>query len=146
MTRIVKRALLGLGGALVALVLGGAGFACTQARAYDASLEKVYDVPLTTVARRADSAAIPRGRHLAEAIAQCTSSHCHGSDLGGAQFPSSMGPLAEFNGPNLTPAGIAPAYSDAELFRLLRHGIKRDGRSVRFMIVPAFNWLPDEDL
>jgi mono/diheme cytochrome c family protein len=146
MKPVLKRVLLGVASVLVVAALGGGGFACVQTSAYDASLEKVYDVPLTTVTRSTDAVVIARGRHLAEAVAPCSSSHCHGTDLGGAQFPSSMGPLAEFNGPNLTRVGIAATYSDAELFRLLRHGIKRDGRSVRFMTVPAFNWLPDDEI
>jgi hypothetical protein len=141
-----KRVLFGAIGVLALAVVAVAGFACVQTRAYDASLEKVYDVPLTNVRRSEDPRVIERGGHLVAAIGSCTSTHCHGTDLGGAQLPSNMGPLAEFNGPNLTPAGMGAVYSDAELFRLLRHGIKRDGRSVRFMVVPSFNWLPDADL
>jgi mono/diheme cytochrome c family protein len=38
------------------------------------------------------------------------------------------------------------AYTDGELMRLLTHGIKKDGRSVQFMPVQDFNWLPDDDL
>ncbi|MCA9572835.1 MAG: hypothetical protein KC656_33585, partial [Myxococcales bacterium] len=37
-------------------------------------------------------------------------------------------------------------YSDAELHRLLVHGVKRDGTSLRFMASQDFAWWPDEDL
>ena len=45
-------------------------------------------------------------------------------------------------GPNVTTAG----YSDGELARLVQHGIKKDGRSVRFMPVQDFSWLPAADV
>jgi mono/diheme cytochrome c family protein len=144
--KVAKRA----GGALLALVVvtaASAGIvACTSARAFDASMDKVYEIPLTQVAHSDDPAVIARGRHVAEALAPCASSHCHSDDLAGAELPSEMGPLATFYGPNLTKNGMGAVYTDAELFRLLRHGVKRDGRSLRFMPVQSFNWLSDSDV
>jgi hypothetical protein len=55
-----------------------------------------------------------------------------------------MGPLGNLTAPNITT--ILPRYSDAELARLLQHGIKRDGRSIRFMPVQDVAWLPDKDV
>jgi mono/diheme cytochrome c family protein len=46
--------------------------------------------------------------------------------------------------PNMTLA--AKAYSDGELVRLVKHGIKKDGRSVRFMPCTDFSWLPEADV
>jgi hypothetical protein len=57
-----------------------------------------------------------------------------------------MGPVATLTGPNVTPHGIALAYSDGQLARLLRDGVKLDGRSLRFMPVQDFGWLPDADV
>jgi hypothetical protein len=57
-----------------------------------------------------------------------------------------MGPVGHFNAPNITTGNLGAAYTDGELFRLLRHGIKKDGRSVRFMPVQDANWLPDADV
>jgi hypothetical protein len=37
-------------------------------------------------------------------------------------------------------------YTDAELIRLIRHGVKKDGRSVAFMPSFEFNWLPESDV
>ena len=57
-----------------------------------------------------------------------------------------MGPLGTVTAPNITPAGRAAAYSDGELARLLLHGVRKDGTSVRFMPVQELNWWPDEDV
>jgi mono/diheme cytochrome c family protein len=57
-----------------------------------------------------------------------------------------MGPLGTLTGPNITPAGLGAAYSDAELARLLTTGVKKDGKSVRFMPVQDFSWMPDSDI
>jgi hypothetical protein len=46
--------------------------------------------------------------------------------------------------PNITT--IMQAYTDGELARLIRHGLKKDGRTVRFMSVQEFNWLSDADV
>jgi cytochrome c553 len=56
------------------------------------------------------------------------------------------GPVGSFTGPNITSGGVGAQYSDAELARLVLHGVKRDGRSVKFMPVQEINWLPDEDI
>jgi hypothetical protein len=37
-------------------------------------------------------------------------------------------------------------YSDGELARLIKSGVKKDGRSVRMMPVPDFSWLPQNDV
>lgn len=37
-------------------------------------------------------------------------------------------------------------YTDSELVRMLKHGVKKDGRSLKFMPVQDFSWLPDSDL
>lgn len=57
-----------------------------------------------------------------------------------------MGPLGTIAAPNITPAGLGAAYSDAELARLIRYGVKKDRRSVRFMPVQDFSWLPDSNV
>lgn len=58
----------------------------------------------------------------------------------------SMGPLGTLTGPNITSAGMLAVYSDGELARLLRHGVKKDGRSAVFMPAQDFCWLPDSEI
>jgi hypothetical protein len=129
------------------LVGGAAGvsiYACVQASAFDASMEKVYDVPLPKVERSTDEAVLARGKHLVEATLACATPDCHGTDLGGGKVMA-MGPLGTLTGPNISGGGLGAAYSDAELVRLLKHGVKKDGRSLKFMPVQDFQWLPVSD-
>lgn len=144
MKRWLKRIGLGLLAVVLVLLVGGGVYAYTQTSAYDASIEKVYDVqPLAGIARSTDPAVIERGKHLAFSIAACAMGDCHGPNLTGGKV-TDAGPIGSMASPNIST--ILPAYSDGELARLIRHGLKKDGRTVRFMAVNEFNWLPDSDL
>jgi cytochrome c553 len=129
---------------LVLVVCVGAyvGYAVTM---YGRSMDRVYDVPAPALAASTDPAVIERGRHLAESVAGCATGDCHGTDLGGGNAIDA-GPVGTFVGPNLTAGGLGAEYTDGELARVVLHGIKRDGRSVRFMPSQEFNWLPDDDV
>jgi len=140
-----KRIFLG-SAVLVFLLIASAGaYAFVQARAFDASMDKVYELPAPEVTRSADPDVIARGKHLAEAVTGCASRDCHGRDGGGGRTLT-MGPIGTIAGPNITSAGIGAAYTDGELFRLIRHGLKKDARSLRFMPAQDFCWLPDADV
>jgi cytochrome c553 len=141
----VKKALLGVGGLVGLVVLGGGGFVLLKVSAFNSSLDKVYDVPLSKVERTTDALRLARGEHLAHTIMPCLDSGCHGKDLGGGKV-TEMGPIGTFSAPNISAGGIGAAYSDAELARLLSHGVKKDGRGVRFMPSHESNWLPDDDI
>ncbi len=145
MKKILKRVFLGLGVVVLLAVVTLAIFVATQVSAFDASMAKVYDVPIPTLARSTDPVVIERGKHLAEAVAGCTSKDCHGTDLAGGTSME-MGPLGTLTGPNLTSKGLGAVYSDGELVRAIRHGVKKDGRSALFMPAQDFNWLPDGDI
>lgn len=141
----VKKVLIGVGGVLGVAALGGGGFVFLKVSAFNSSMDKVYDVPLPQVERTTDAARLARGEHLAHTITPCLDSGCHGKDLGGGKVEE-MGPIGTFSAPNISSGGIGAAYSDAELARLLTHGLKKDGRSIRFMPSHESNWLPDEDI
>jgi mono/diheme cytochrome c family protein len=143
--RILKRVLkaIGFGVLLVVVALGIFVYICCSQ--FDASLQKIYDVPVVALSASTDAAVIARGDHLVHSIAGCASNLCHGADLGGGK-PIDMGPVATLYGPNITPGGLGAAYSDGELARLIKHGIKKDGRSIRFMPVQDINWLPEGDV
>lgn len=133
-------------GAAIALVIAAFGvFVFVECSKFDASMARVYDVPLPALTRSTDAAVIARGEHLAHSIAGCALKDCHGDDLGGGESVV-MGPLGTFTGPNITPDNLGAAYSDAELARLVKHGIKKDGRSVRFMPAQDIAWMPDADV
>jgi hypothetical protein len=141
----LKRIGIGLGALVLTAGIGGGIFFWTRTSAFDASMAKVYDVPPLKLERSTDPVVLARGKHLAEAVFPCATSDCHGKDLGGGKT-TEMGPLGTFTGPNVSGGGLGLAYSDGELARLLRHGIKKDGRSVFFMPSQDLFWLPDSDL
>ena len=145
MKPLVKRILLGVGGLVDLVVVGGGAFVGFHVHAFGASLDKVYEVPLTKVERSTDTTVLARGKHLAESVAACANSDCHGADFGGGKT-TEVGPLGKFTAPNISSGGLGAAYSDAEIFRLVRHGVKRDGRGVRFMPSQEINWLSDGDI
>jgi mono/diheme cytochrome c family protein len=144
MKRMVLRALIVLGVLIVVGVVGGGLWVSSQVRAFDASMARVYDIPIPTVTRSTDPLVIARGEHLARSLGGCIA--CHGEDLAGGKVEE-LGPLGRIVHVNLTPGknGVLAAYSDGELARLLRHGVKRDGRSVNMMPAFEFFWWPDSD-
>jgi hypothetical protein len=143
MKRWLKRIGSGLSVVLLVVGLGGGIYVYAQTSAYDASIEKVYDVKPLNLVHTTDPVAIARGKHLAGAMAGCAVKDCHGPDLSAGKVTDG-GPIGTMAAPNIT--NILPAYSDGELARLIRHGLKKDGRTVRFMPVNEFNWLSDSDV
>jgi hypothetical protein len=143
--RVLKRVLKVIG--VVLLVCGTilGVFVYVRCSQFDASMDRVYDVPLPDVKASAEPAILARGDHLVHSLAACAGDLCHGADLGGGK-PIEMGPVATLSAPNITPDNMGAAYSDGELARLVKHGIKKDGRSVRFMPVQDIAWLPDSDV
>jgi hypothetical protein len=141
----VKRILLIVVALLVVLAIGGAVFVFAQVSSFDSSMAKVYAVPPLPLVASKDPAVIARGKHLAESVAGCAVADCHGLDLSAGKVIE-LGPLGRMAAPNITAGSMGAAYSDGELARLVRHGVKKDGTSVFFMPAHEMNWLPDEDL
>lgn len=94
-------------------------------------LNKTYDIPLTAVRIPHDTASIIEGARLIH-IAHC--GDCHGEHFTGAVFPDVDPKIASMVAPNLT--HVIPTYSNEEIERLLRYGIKKNGNSV--YIMPSF--------
>ena len=106
------------------------------------ALRRTWDVPLTTLAVPTDAAAIAEGRRLA-ATRGCANG-CHGKPgIGGAVFDDDRW-YGRLVAPNLSEA--AHRYSDAELARAIRHGVKRDGTAMQVMPSDMFAQLDDADL
>ena len=138
-----KKIILGVVGLIVLTGVGMGGYVYKLTDDFDESMAKVYDTPpLDHIEASSDPEVVARGRHLAESIAGCALTDCHGPDLAGGKTLE-MGPLGTMTGPNIT--RVAQVYSDGELARLIRHGIKNNGQGVRFMPSTEFGWLPDED-
>lgn len=136
MTRLTKG--LAISGAVVMglVVLGAAGVYVRSM----VILGRTYDVPLVPVVVPSDSEAVAEGARLA-ATRGCPG--CHGARLEGRAFFEERR-VARVVAPNLTRA--VREYSDAELARVIRHGVRRDGRSVFAMPSATFAGLSDADL
>ena len=97
--------------------------------------------PTFTAALPSDSASLAEGRRIA--ITRGCYNGCHGAALAGKLFFSEPG-VAQLVAPDLTAA--ARRYSNAELERIIRHGVRPDGRSVFAMPSQTFHALSDADL
>jgi mono/diheme cytochrome c family protein len=132
--RWVRRGLL----ALVVLVLVGSGVVYAFS---ERIIHRIYREPLVPIAVPADTGAIAEGRRLAR-LRGC-SGGCHGTEIEGGVFMDEP-LLGKVVAPNLSVA--VRHYSDAELARIIRRGVRPDGRSVVVMPSEMFSALSDADL
>lgn len=98
------------------------------------------DVPSHAIAASESPGAVAEGNRLA-AIRGCIG--CHGARLDGQMFANSL-LLARLPSPNLSQ--LLPQYSDAELERAIRHGVRRNGGNLVAMPSSMFAPLSDADL
>lgn len=103
-------------------------------------VRRTYDEPLVAISIPTDSASIAEGSRLAS-VHGCRG--CHLADLSGQYFEDNF-LLGRIAAPNLTEA--AQNYSDDELVRIIRRGVRPDGRSVLAMPSEMFAPLTDADL
>ncbi len=103
-------------------------------------LQRVYAAPAAPV--ETSGADPERGRRWATGVALC--SFCHGPDLAGAVTVDNPW-IGRLYAPNLTsgPGGLGTRYSNGDFERALRHGLRRDGRSL--LVMPS-DTLSDADL
>lgn len=137
MKRILKWLGIGVAALLALAVLA-------LAYAYIASsriIARTYDVPLVDLQIPSDSALLADGERLAS-LWGCLGG-CHG-EAGGGSVMFEQPLIGQIRAPNLT--RVLPEYSDAELARLVRRGVKRDGRSVFVMPSRFLYHLDDRQL
>ncbi len=141
MKRVLKWVGAGLGGLLLLLVL----VVVVQVYRYDRSMSAAIEVPLVNLAAVSDSTVLARGKHIATSFGACTG--CHGPDLSGSP-PESFGPIGTMSPPNITTGrgGAGARYTDAQLARAIRYGVRHDGTSLIFMPTEEHAWWPDDDL
>jgi len=139
MKKALKWIAIGLGGLIVLVVIALAGlYFSTNAR-----FNKTYDIDVETVVIQNDQASLARGEHWVSI--HCAD--CHSPDLGGGPFFDDPA-LGVVDSPNLTSGqgGIASTYTDEDWVRVLRHGVKKDGRSVFIMPSGYFYYFNNQDL
>jgi mono/diheme cytochrome c family protein len=132
-TRWVRRGL--LAGAIL-LLAGYATVYGTSQRAVNRS----YEAPLAEVAFAATPGLLAEGERLAR-IRGCIG--CHGREMEGQVFFDERW-VARIVAPDLT--RIAAELTDAELERVIRRGVRPDGRGVWVMPSNMFYHLSDEDV
>jgi mono/diheme cytochrome c family protein len=121
---------------VVLLLLGVAAIYALSER----TMRRTFVEPLVAIAVPADSASVAEGGRLAR-IHGCRG--CHQPDLSGEYFEDDF-LIGRIAAPSLTLA--AQKYSDEELVRIIRRGVRPDGRSVWGMPSEMFAPLRDEDL
>jgi mono/diheme cytochrome c family protein len=136
MHRILKGLGLGLA-AFATLALGATAYLFIASQRV---MARTYDVPVSSFDAPSDSASVRRGKRLAT-IYGCN--NCHGPTMQGTVLYDEPG-IARISAPNLT--SVVKEYTDGELERVIRHGVKRDGRTTWIMPSPMFNYLTDDDL
>ena len=104
-------------------------------------LTKIYDIPLESYTAPSDEVSIHRGKRLATMVG-CANS-CHGTNMEGRVLFDEPN-IARIIAPNLSK--VLNEYSDPELLRLLRHGMKRDGTTTWVMPSAMFAHISEEDL
>jgi hypothetical protein len=124
------------GSVLVALLLAG-GVYLGSGRI----LRRTYAVGLMAVTLPRNSAALVEGERLAR-VRGCFGG-CHGERFEGSVFFDEPG-VARLVAPNLTEA--AARWSDPELVRIIRYGVRPNGRSVFSMPAHTFSALSEGDL
>jgi len=87
-----------------------------------------------------DASKVALGKRLA-AVVDCTG--CHGENLQGTNVTKDDPDYGDMNAPNITL--LLASYSDADLDKLVRHGVPKDGREFWFMPVESLQFLSDAD-
>lgn len=126
-------------GSLVLLVVVAAG---AMYYVGNSRINTTHAVQLTTLDVGQDSAVIARGAHLAD-INGCTD--CHGENLAGKIFVDA--PPFRITAANLTAGkgGVGATYTAEDYDRAIRHGVKKNGRSVVIMPSAAFHNMSDDE-
>jgi mono/diheme cytochrome c family protein len=123
------------------LLLGVAACSAPKDEAGSREVPAIAQLSFEGADYKDDAAKIAHGKRLAT-ILDCTG--CHGSDLQGTNVTADDPDYGEMNAPNVTL--LLANYSDADLDRLIRHGVPKDGREFWFMPVESFQFLSDADI
>ncbi len=109
-------------------------------------LTRPYPVASVNVTIAGTPEQIARGQHLATVL--CAGCHSQNGQLpltGGNNLSDDSGlPLGDLYAPNITPAGKIKAFSDNDLYRILRTGIEPNGHA-SFMAGVTARYMSDED-
>jgi cytochrome c553 len=113
----------------------------------ESRFNKDYQVAVAPLAIPSDSASISLGAHVA-AIKGCTD--CHGKDFGGNVVIDDPG-LGLVPAPNITmgKGGLSSRhgqFTDEDFIRAIRHGVGKNGKTLKLMPSYEYNPLSKKDL
>jgi len=105
---------------------------------------KTYDVTSELIEIPSDSLTIAKGKHVFT-IRGCV--ECHGENLGGKIFIEDP-MVGRFVATNLTAGlgGIGSRYTDEDLIRSIRKGVKPNGKTVLFMPSHEYTFINKNDM
>ncbi len=131
MKRVLRWAGLGLVVLLAVVVVGYGIVVVTSNRALE---ERIAVTPPAPVLGHGS---VERGKHIFHAVSSCVV--CHRGDAGGGPFITDAA-MALLDAPNLTRGngGVGKQYTDADLDRAIRRGVRPDG--TRLLIMPAWDY------
>ena len=138
--KIVKWLLYGFGIlVLTILILVAAVYLITEKHR-----NTTYDIAAETIDIEVNQEVLDHGRHVAT-VRGCVD--CHGEKLGGRIFIEDP-VVGLLPADNLTTGegGIGDEYSDADMIRAIRNGVRKDGKSVVFMPSHEYNQIDSKDL
>jgi mono/diheme cytochrome c family protein len=138
MKRGLKWTLYGLIGVVAAVGIA----AVTLGQIAERKRMRVVKVDVQAVALPADAAALANGKYLFESRG-C--SECHAGDGKGKVVIDAPNGLY-VRSPNISQAGGVAKYSVEDWVRVIRHGVKPDGRPVIIMPSQDYNRLSDPDV
>jgi cytochrome c553 len=103
-----------------------------------------FPIPYPSGQPDGEAAALERGKHLVEARYGC--GECHGQDFGGGVMIDAPA-IGRILGPNLTTGngGVTARFQPADWDRIVRHGIKHDGKPA-LMPSEDFREMSDQEL
>ena len=138
--KIVKWLLYGFGILVLAvLILVAAVYLITEKHR-----NTTYDIAAETIDIEVNQEVLDHGKHVAT-VRGCVD--CHGEKLGGRIFIEDP-VVGLLPADNLTTGegGIGDEYSDADMIRAIRNGVRKDGKSVVFMPSHEYNQIDSKDL
>ena len=140
----MKKALKVLGFVVAGLVVIAGGVLVYVLVAFNGMWTRTFEVPRHEITATTGEASLVEGQRLLKARA-CT--ECHAADLGGRYFLEEPA-LGRFYARNLTSGrgGNLANFSDLDLERAIRHGVKKDNTALIFMPAEEFWHMSDADL
>lgn len=126
---------------LIAMAVAAVGFCASVYVANKRLLDRRYPVAPVTVPVATGSDAVQRGQWLST-LTGC--SDCHGKDLRGSLFADEGWLHGRYYASNLTRK--ARTYADEDLARIVRDGVRPDGRGVAAMPAMGFVRLTDNEM